>query len=577
MTITRLAGAHKYSSSTRLFFSPRALIVLNPLSLISNASQAIIIIELGDIHSTHNKRKTLSHTIEVSMNPDDQRIRGSDERGVEQELASARDDARHEKVERERVQQELDGVRSELSRVTLDRNATQTRLSDLQIDINGQLKTVEILSENLESSKQKVKHLKLDLFTAEQQLEEERKAHDKTRSRVEKLQEDVARQGVHSRDVRTAQDELRIEQTSHDASKQEIASLERQLADKVAEAAEDLRAQSALFATEKHTHAKARQEAEKRASKIHRQLTDDKAAAEMSETLAKKEREAAKNDVKVQREAADSFLKHLSTSLGSSVSPALEAGELTTLHASCKQPRDSADDKLRLPPIVIAAGHLPAAWSYVCLASAGVLMHSRFNNIIISSVSYELHWILDALDRVIKMAESTSVVPTDVLLVLLQGIAYVHLAMKTTTAELTPQPLTMLHSLMKHANTAGSVLKVVWTRVFCLVNHDDPVNTWVLNDERNTGKQINSSNSALPEGITLVYGLGYLFLTRSTMGQEQLFVIDKQAVQCVHPRMWCVYLQLPPVGGLEMRQLDLIAKDEHMEVADWLRDTGLFV
>ena len=108
---------------------------------------------------------------------------------------------------------------------------------------------------------------------------------------------------------------------------------------------------------------------------------------------------------------------------------------MRALHPN-SQESSSPTELSALPAIVVAAARLPAPWSSLSFASQGVLMDSRFNSSIMSSGSFDSPYVLDTLARVVKAVVASEAAPAVVLIILLQGIAYVHLAMRLTSEEI---------------------------------------------------------------------------------------------------------------------------------------------
>ena len=286
-------------------------------------------------------------------------------------------------------------------------------------------------------------------------------------------------------------------------------------------------------------------------------------------------KERLEHDLDSQRQAIDAFLEYSTASLAqesASLVVAPSAEELTTLHANYREV--ALNQSEQLPTIVVASGHLPAAFSYLCLASGGVLSASRFNHAVTSS---KLLWVSDTLDRVVKaIAAAQEAVPDAVLIVLLQGIAYVHLATRFTTATTSPTPKDMLNSLYKliPRTPQRTVLATVYRLVSRLVYFQSSITSWI-SDDSPLDRRINSSNSALPDGITLIHSAGYLFLQESATDGERLFIIEPEAVQIVAPQMGHTDMILPPVNGFSLRRLEIARRLEHASTSSWLRDNGL--
>ncbi|KAG6999581.1 hypothetical protein G7Y79_00034g070040 [Physcia stellaris] len=313
--------------------------------------------------------------------------------------------------------------------------------------------------------------------------------------------------------------------------------------------------------------------------KLAASISDKRSAQEAAEeklAVVEKALWDERSALESQRQSVDAFLEHFTASLAqgsASLIVAPRAQELTTLYTDRRE-QLASDQSEHLPTIVIASGHLPAAFSYLYLASGGVLAGSRFNRAVTSS---DLPWLSDTMDRVVKaVVASREPVPGAMLIVLLQGIAYLHLATRSTSATMTPRPSDMLSSLYKliPRTPQRTVLATVYRLVGRLVHHKSPITSWILDDSP-LDRRINSSNSALPEGITLIHSAGYLFLQESATDGERLFIIEPEAVQIVTPQVGHTDMILPPVNGFNLRRLEIARKLEHASTSSWLRDNGL--
>ena len=504
------------------------------------------------------------------------------EQRIAEQLKTAQRDKQELSAELNRVQAMLEKVENRLniakgeisnanSKLAQQRSSTQeveNKVSDLQDKLAKQtrlcnqaqdsvatekaahLETRRQLIENQGKSTRLEAELRLraDAVT---DLQQEKAAHARTRSDLGILSTRVKHLETQAeQNAQAWENSIKGVQEAHDKTKAVLADEERKTANAARKARE---AEGRLRQVEKL----------KQTSDSHKDTTISSLSSELT----------------AQREAAVSSMQYCMSSLGLA-SEAVSPEELTSVHANCKPSSAPADDTRRLPPIVIAAGHLPVAWSYVSLASAGFTMNNRFNRIIRPTVSTELPWVVDTLDRVLKIVASAESVPADVLLVLLQGIAWVYEASTMATAvELTPKLKKMLEPLMKHASVnPGSVLQVVYRRVAVLVRREDPITSWFLGDDLKE-MRVDSSNSALPKEINLVYSHSFLYLVRSNLDTnvEELFVFDERAVRWRLPRMGYGYLQLPPTDGLDVLRLELMTEDAHMGIARWVSSIGLIV
>lgn len=282
--------------------------------------------------------------------------------------------------------------------------------------------------------------------------------------------------------------------------------------------------------------------------------------------------EQERQEALVQRQAVEEFLAYLQK--GSSVS-APRPQDMIPVHNIALESSTVARISSRpaLPVIVVAEGHLPAAWSYLSFASQGVLMDSRFNGVITPSL--DLPWVIDSLDRVIQAVLASESVPAAVLIVLLQGIAYVEEAWKILSRSIAwnAEPRQLLEALSESSlvtGRPGSVVGMVYQRVYKLVHEGRQIDSWV--SPGTFEEQISARNSALPEGVVLIHQdtPGTVFLVRST-GNGELFIIDKRVMKLCSGRDYCVTMLLPSIDGLsdDLRQMELTNDEEHLEIAEW--------
>ena len=342
-----------------------------------------------------------------------------------------------------------------------------------------------------------------------------------------------------------------------------------------------LKAQQELVKAEKDAHEKTKQALEEQNNKLELQLQNAKqeketldnsisklnAVANAYKSKAKREQTALKDDAERERTAQAQAVNALTDFMsGVSLVKAPRAEQLRSLHKSC-QDSSSSTSLPALPAIIVATGRLPAAWSYLSFASRGVLMDSRFNGAITSAAAFDLPWVLDTLDRVVKaVIASEEAVPVVVLIVLLQGIAYVHLAIKLSSDEITwsPKPRELLEPLAALLpNDPESVLGSVHKRVYDLVTYEVQVDSWISMDEFK-GERFDSSNTALPEGVVMIPEevKCQVFMIRSTGDGERLFIIDEQTVVMKPGKVPHTTIWLPPVNGLDLRRMAL-TDDEH--------------
>ena len=89
--------------------------------------------------------------------------------------------------------------------------------------------------------------------------------------------------------------------------------------------------------------------------------------------------------------------------------------------------------------------------------------------------------------------------------------------------------------------------------------------------------RLDSSNSALPEGISLIYDSGVLFLGRSSADEEQLFLIYPQVVRFVVAKVGHIYMELPVIDEFDLRHMEIVTEKSHWDTAGWLSAKGLLV
>ena len=340
-------------------------------------------------------------------------------------------------------------------------------------------------------------------------------------------------------------------------------------------------AYSALLGQQKEDH-------ERLTGMLEKETLDHKASKRRGESLSKEvdkltvscERELRNKErwyelASEQREAVNAFLKHLQ---GDSLVNAPSVQEMKILHISCKE---SSTSRVlpALPPIVVSAGHLPAPWSYLVYASRGVHMDSRFNSVITPAVSFDLPWVFDTLDRVVRaVVSSTEPVPAVVLVVLLQGIAYVQAAMDlaSNAVNLTPTPSTLLQALSdsdKVSESRESVVGIVYEQVDRFIREGAQIESWIPLKVF-TGERLSSVNSALPEGVVLVHRdtPGTTFMIRNAADKEQLSIIEAQSIHFRGGDYPFIEMRLPSMDGLpeESRRMILMNHEEQAQVAEWV-------
>lgn len=274
--------------------------------------------------------------------------------------------------------------------------------------------------------------------------------------------------------------------------------------------------------------------------------------------------DAPGKDAEDQQQAVVGFARYCLGVSSAVIPPSIE--QMQTLQSQCYESTLS-EGISGLPAIVITSSQMPAAWSYLSAASAGVSMNSRFNQKVISpAICSELPWINDTLARVIDATRNETITADlrRILIVVLQGIAYVHLAgLLWMKKSLKPEPSALLASLIHVERGDGSVLGMVHQQVYDLVHHATRITSWVRDGF--TGGLLNTTNSALPQGVALVHRdtPGTAFL-RCSAG---LFIIDETELNFDVGYM-SAKLRMPSGVPDDLRQMDL-ATEEHIEALKW--------
>lgn len=293
-------------------------------------------------------------------------------------------------------------------------------------------------------------------------------------------------------------------------------------------------------------------------------------------------------------------------------------GEIAGVRKALETQRGAVDAFLKYCSASLAQS---SSWSHLLVASAGVGTSSRFNQPFTSSASLTLPWVLESLKGLVdavaasppgsKIPDLSSVFITDsgrltilhencrassaadisnlpiivivadkldlerLCIVLLQGIAYVHLAMEVSPSDITwnPEPRAMLDSLSTIPRR-GSMLDMIYRRVYQLVYREIEITSWFVVDEL-ADMQLDSSNSALPEDLVLTYSLGNYFLVRATGNREEIYVIDSQIAKIEIRSLDKIELHLPSIDGLpdDLRVIQLMHGDQHASVIDWYKNT----
>lgn len=165
-------------------------------------------------------------------------------------------------------------------------------------------------------------------------------------------------------------------------------------------------------------------------------------------------------------------------------------------------------------------------------------------------------------------------VPVAVLVVLLQGIAWVHLTSKMASKHVimmtTPQE--MLDTLSVRFPSEYTVLYTVCSHVRGLVSLKIPISSWVA-DDLSTHKRVDSSNSPVPPGVIWIRSSGQRFLAWDTVNEQQLFLMELPAVKCFTPWMGYAFIHSPSVEGLPtgLRRMELATEDSMMRCSSGWR------
>ena len=446
---------------------------------------------------------------------------------VELDLQTARSDLSERGQSLLSANNGLDKLNKEVEQLTASRNQARSSLLDTKAKLEARVSNQESLEKAARSAKD-------ERDAAESTLRSEKADHEVTKSLLAQARE---RESNRSRSDKAAieglQSELATERSEHARTKSErdaeVDSLNEQL--------RELR--TALSKSNKH-HEETKVSDESRIGHLKKAAED-------------------------QLQAVFAFAKYCLGVSSSVIAPSV--GQMQTLQSQCYESQFS-EGIPGLPAIVIVGGQIPAKMSYLSFASAGVSIDSRFNQKIISPAIFsELPWINDTLARVID-ATLHEIMTADLrrtLMVLLQGIAYVHNAAPLwTKTPLEPEPSTLLASLVHIERGDGSVLGMVHQQVYDLVHHGTRFTSWVR--EGFTGELLSSTNSALPQDVALIHldTPGTVFMAHSSVG---LFIIDEHALN-VKLGWAFAKLQMPPGTPEDLRHMDL-ASDEHVEVLTW--------
>lgn len=484
---------------------------------------------------------------------------------------------------------ESNRVNALLKQANEERRNLDTQLREARADLNKQAILNRFASEDLEKAKEQVRTETRLHEEAVKELREEQNAHGATRIQLASSEAAAQRLDKLTNAQKQAENQLRAEKISHEASKQTIAELRTRESELVAQNRASLATEHEALREEQLAHKKSRDEITateeqltRDGNKAKEQLANTRLALQTCQTHARNEKQESERRLRSQAEAVDAYLKHCTASWAQgSLSPVVAPStqDLTTLYSNRQQSQASEDAPL-LPPVVIAAGRLPSAWSYLCLASAGVLMESRFNRPVTHSAVSDLPWVIDTLDRVFHAVAATKVsgeaVPAAVFLVLLQGIAWIHLTMRLAPPYNTAKQREYLSTLIDIVTGPRTVLNVALRQVRSFLYSEEVMLSWT-GEANAVDDRLDSSNSALPEGMYLIYESGMLFLGRSSADGEQLFVIDSKAAHFVVAGINHIYIELPVIHGFDLRRMDIVTGKAHLSTVGWLRAKGLLV
>ena len=490
---------------------------------------------------------------------------------------------------RDKAEAESNRVNALLKQANEERQNLDTQLREARAELNKQAILNRFARRDLEKANEQVQ-IKTHLHEeAVKELREEQNAHGSTRIQLACSEAFAQRLDQLTNAQKLAENELRAEKTAHDASKQTIAELRMRDSELAAQHRSSLAIEHEALREEQLAHKKSRDEITATEVRLTRdgnaakeQLEKTRHALITCQSHSRNEKQESERQLRGQAEAVDAYLKHCTASWAQgSLSPVVAPStqDLTTLYSNRQQSQASEDAPL-LPPVVIAAGRLPSAWSYLCLASAGFLMESRFNRPVTHSAVSDLPWVIDTLDRVFHAVaaakESGEPIPATVFLVLLQGIAWIHLTMRLAPPYNTVKQRGYLLTLMNIVTGPRTVLNVALRQVRSFLYSEQVMLSWTGEADA-VDDRLDSSNSVLPEGIYLIYESGVLFLGRSSADGEQLFVIDSKAARFVVAGIIHIYMELPVIEGFDLRRIDIVTGKAHLSTVGWLRAKGLLV
>lgn len=495
---------------------------------------------------------------------------------------SVQEELDREKAAHESTRQELDSLRSSLENANAHRNALTTQMIQERRALNRAVFEKRFADEELQRLQAKLAHERTLCTQAQDALRDELAKHGDTVEELNKAEMALSTQASARADCQELEEQLRSVRTDLESAEAALAKRKQSDTVRSQQWEDSLRATRDELTRARAAHV----EAEKAST---RKLSEQReAASDQWRDLNRKKNELHRSmqeandkleqDMEAQRQAVDAYLKYCSASLSQ------------------------------------------GSWSHLHLASAGVGMNSRFNQPIRPSASWILPWILESLHRVVNavtasgdaitpeiwsvlapeaqqltslhakckesnIADDVGGLPAIVIvadqldfqrlcIVLLQGIAYVHLVMKASSRDVTwtPKPREMLDSLST-IPSPGSMLALIFQRVHNLVNDGTKFESWISNDEI-IDMRVDSSNSALPEGCILTYSHGNFYLVRSTASGEELFVIDRRAVKFKLPWLDTLEMHLLPTNGLpeNIGSIELMSDGQHSTgLQAWLK------
>ncbi|KAL8793672.1 MAG: hypothetical protein Q9195_003721 [Heterodermia aff. obscurata] len=468
---------------------------------------------------------------QVAKSNDDLQRENGRRKAVEAELSSAQLTLSERNQSLQSANQRLGEVDDELRRMTGSRDEAQRSLRDANTELDAQRRSRVMLEESAESVRQE-----RDAVQAASRLEKAK--HVVTQQRLD--------QSLENEKACSERDRVAIEELQ------------------------------AMLDTERAAHDRTRDLRNKEVESLTRMQS--RLMADVAD--AKKEREAYKADASTridflekdaqdQQQAVTAFAKYCFGGLSAVALPSVK--EMQTLHSK-RYGQSLSDNTTGLPAIVFVNGHLPAAWLYLSFASGGVSINSRFNQTtILPTVASELSWIHDAVARAVNAVskETMTAELQCTLIVVLQGIAYVHLAARLwMDKSFKPEPSALLASLAHIERGNGSVLGMIHQQVYNLVHHRIQITDWVRDGF--SGEKFNATNAALPQGVALIHRdtPGTVFLAHSSVG---LFVIDEQELNAEIGYM-SAKLRLPAGVPDDLRQMDL-ANVEHTDALHWAINT----